>query len=72
MDISLAAVLKGQTPQDLGFDPNFIPAWINTKLPAATVRQQLSSGQVVIDLGSIIDGTENTFRTVIAHGRREY
>ena len=72
VDISLAAVLKGQTPQDLGFDPNFIPAWINTKLPAALVRDQLPSGQVMIDLGTIIDGTENTFRTVIAHGKREF
>ncbi|MDB6074338.1 MAG: hypothetical protein JWO89_1978, partial [Verrucomicrobiaceae bacterium] len=72
VDISLAAVLKGQTPQDLGFDPNFIPAWINTKLSSSLVRQQLPSGQVVIDLGTIIDGTENTFRTVIAHGKRDF
>ena len=72
VELSLASILKGQTPQDLGFDPNFIPAWINTKLPAANLRQQLATGQVSVDLGTIIDGTENTFRTVIAHGRRDY
>ena len=72
VDISLAAILKGQSPDDLGFDPNFIPAWINTKLPTAQLRSQLASGQVLLDLGQIIDGTENTFRMVIAHGKREF
>ena len=72
VDISLAAVLKGQSPTDLGFDPNFIPAWINTKLPSGLIREQLPSGQVLLDLGQIIDGTEATFRMVIAHGKREY
>ncbi len=72
VEMSLASMLKGQLPQNLGFDPNFIPAWINTKLSATAVRQQLPSGRVVIDLGQIIDGTEASFRTVIAHGRRDY
>lgn len=72
LQVSLAAVLKGQGAQDLGFDPNFIPAWINTKLPASMVQPQLASGQVSLDLGTIIDGTEPTFRSVIAHGRRGY
>lgn len=70
LQVSLAAVLKGQSAQDLGFDPNFIPAWINTKLPAFMVQPQLATGQVSMDLGTIIDGTEPTFRSVIAHGRR--
>lgn len=72
MDVSLAAVLKGQSAADLGFDPNFIPAWITTKLPAADVRGQLPSGEVLLDLGTIIDGTDNSFRSVIAHGRRAF
>lgn len=72
LQVSLAAVLKGHGAQDLGFDPNFIPAWINTKLPAYIVQPQLASGQVSMDLGTIIDGTEPTFRSVIAHGRRGY
>lgn len=72
MEVSLAAVLKGQAAQDLGFDPNFIPGWITTKLPAAEVRDQLGSGQVALSLGMIIDGTDNSFRSVISHGRREF
>lgn len=72
LQVSLAAVLKGHAAQDLGFDPNFIPAWINTKLPASVVQPQFTSGQISIDLGTIIDGTEPTFRSVIAHGRRGY
>lgn len=72
MEVSLAAVLRGQSTPDLGFDPNFIPAWITTKLPAADVRQQLGSGEVVLDLGTIIDGTDSSFRSVISHGRRGF
>lgn len=72
MEVSLAAVLKGQSAGDLGFDPSFIPGWITTKLPASDVRGQLSSGQVLLDLGTIIDGTDSTFKSVIAHGRRDY
>lgn len=72
MEVSLAAVLKGQSTPDLGFDPNFIPAWITTKLPAADVREQLGSGEVVLDLGTIIDGTDSSFRSVISHGRRAF
>lgn len=72
MEVPLAAVLKGQSSNDLGFDPNFIPAWITTKLPAADVREQLPSGEVTLDLGTIIDGTDNSFRSVIAHGRRTF
>lgn len=72
MEISLAAVLKGQTAQDLGFDPNFIPGWITTKLPALEVREQLGTGQVALALGTIIDGTDHSFRSVISHGRRDH
>ena len=72
MEVPLAAVLKGQSATDLGFDPNFIPAWITTKLPAADVREQLPSGEVTLDLGTIIDGTDNSFRSVISHGRRGF
>jgi hypothetical protein len=72
MEVSLAAVLKGLTPQELGFDPSFIPGWINTKLPSYDVRSQLASGQVVLDLGTIIDGTDSTFKSVIAHGNRDF
>lgn len=72
MEVPLAAVLKGQSSSDLGFDPNFIPAWITTKLPAADIREQLPSGEVTLDLGTIIDGTDNSFRSVIAHGRRAF
>lgn len=72
MEVSLAAVLKGQAAHDLGFDPNFIPGWITTKLPAAEVREQLGSGQVALNLGMIIDGTDHSFRSVISHGRRDF
>ena len=72
MEVSLAAMLKGQSAQDLGFDASFIPGWITTKLPAADIRDQLHTGQVVLDLGTIIDGTDNTFKSVIAHGHRDY
>lgn len=72
MEVPLAAVLKGQSAHELGFDPNFIPAWITTKLPASDIRDQLPSGEVMIDLGTIIDGTDNSFRSVIAHGRRSF
>jgi hypothetical protein len=71
VDLPLASILKGYSPQELGFDPSFIPAWIVSKLPSHVVNQASGTG-AKIDLGTIMDGTEESFRPVIAHGKRDF
>ena len=71
VEFSLSSLVKGHSPQDLGFDPSFIPSWITTKLPSHLVRQQ-GAGEAKVELGVIIDGTDESFRPVIAHGKRDF
>lgn len=70
-EFSLSSLVKAHSPQDLGFDPSFIPSWITTKISSHLVCQQ-SSGETKVELGVIIDGTDESFRPVIAHGKRDF
>lgn len=72
VEMPLASIVKGNSPQDLGFDPNFIPAWITTKLPAYLVKQQAGAAEIKVDLGVVIDGTDESFRPIISHGKRGF
>jgi hypothetical protein len=72
IETPLARLLKGQSPEQLGFDATFIPAWVNVKLPARLVHEQAHTGQVSMDLGTVMDHTEEGFRAVIAHGKRTH
>jgi len=72
VEMPLSSIVKGHSPQDLGFDPNFIPAWIMTKLPAYLVKQQTGAAEIRVELGAVIDGTDETFRPIISHGKRDY
>jgi hypothetical protein len=72
MRLPLQTLFRGQSPDQLGFDPAFIPAWVQVALPAHLVRDQIPSGRVSVDVGTIIDYTDESFRSVIAHGRRAH
>lgn len=72
VEMPLSSIVRGNSPQDLGFDPNFIPAWITTKLPAYLVKQQAGAGEIRVDLGVVIDGTDESFRPIISHGKRGF
>ncbi len=72
VEMPLSSIVKGHSPQDLGFDPNFIPAWIMTKLPAYLVKQQVGAAEIRVELGAVIDGTDETFRPIISHGKRDF
>jgi hypothetical protein len=72
MSLPLQRILSAQHPEQLGFDASFIPAWVTVQLPTNLVQAQLSGGAVRLDLGTIIDHTEESFRAAIAHGRRNH
>lgn len=70
--LSLANLLKGYATTELGFDPGMVPSWITTSIPSSVVRDQLASGQVMTELGMLIDGiTDIGFRNVLASARRD-
>lgn len=70
--LGLAALLKGKGGDELGFNPATIPAWMMTSVPAATLQQQAAGGEVVMELGALIDGvTDVGFRNTLSSARRD-
>jgi len=67
--LSLVSALKNCTAQDLGINPELIPAWIQVSLPLAAISQQLATGRVRVGLGLIVDGLEAGYRSVLANAR---
>lgn len=71
--LSFAAVLGGYSLEELGFNPAMVPAWINTSLPASTLNEQIPTGQVIIQLGALIDGiTDVGFRNTLVSAKRDF
>lgn len=70
--LGLAALLRGRGAEELGFNPASVPAWIMTSLPSAALQQQAASGEVVMELGALIDGIIDVgFRNTLSSARRD-
>ncbi|TDU81474.1 hypothetical protein EI77_00783 [Prosthecobacter fusiformis] len=71
--IGLAALLRGYSVAELGFDPIMVPSWIMTSQPASTVREWAQSPAPLAELGKLIDGiTDVGFRNVLNHAKRDF
>lgn len=71
--VPLAALLKGYTMAELGFDPMVVPGWITTTLSTKSVQEMLSSPTPLSELGLLIDGiTDVGFRNVLNTAKREF
>jgi len=71
--LGFAAVLNGYSVEELGFNSATIPAWITTGVAASTLQEQISSGMVVVELGSLIDGISDLgFRNTLATAKRDF
>lgn len=69
--LGFASVLHGFSAEDLGFNPGMVPAWITTQVPASTLKEQIASGSVVLELGSLIDGISDIgFRNTLSGAKR--
>lgn len=69
--LGFAAVLHGFSADDLGFNPAMVPAWITCQVPASTLKDQISSGTVMIELGALIDGISDVgFRNTLSGAKR--
>lgn len=69
--LGFAASLHGFSTDDLGFNPAMVPAWINTQVSAHTLKEQLASGTVVLELGTLIDGIVDVgFRNTLSSAKR--
>lgn len=68
-----AAVLAGYSVEELGFNPAMVPAWITTGVPASTLSEQISSGNVIIELGALVDGLSDVgFRNTLSAAKRDF
>lgn len=71
--LGFAAVLNGYSVEELGFNPAVVPAWITTGIPASMLQEQISSGGVIIELGTLIDGVSDLgFRNTLATAKRNF
>ena len=73
MRLSVAALLRGYTVAELGFDPMIIPGWIMTVQPAHEVRQWAGAASPLLTLGTLVDNiTDVGFRNVLNNARRDF
>lgn len=71
--LGLAALLRGYSMAELGFDPMIVPAWIMTTQGAHEVREWAESPSPLIELGSLVDNiTDVGFRNVLNNARRDF
>lgn len=71
--ISLAALLKGYTAAELGFDPMVVPGWITLSMPAQKVQELASSSAPISELGTLVDAiTDAGFRHVLNTAKRDF
>lgn len=71
--LGFAAVLGGYSVEELGFNPTTLPAWITTSVPVSVLNEQISSGNIIVELGMLIDGISDLgFRNTIASAKRDF
>lgn len=64
--VSLLALLRDVTAEDLGFDPTAVPAHVEAVLPLDAVTPQLATGRVEISVEELRHGVEDRFRPAFA------
>lgn len=71
--LGFAAVLSGYSVEELGFNPTTLPAWITTSVPASILNEQMSSGNIVVEIGLLIDGISDIgFRNTLSSAKRDF
>ncbi|OYW73130.1 MAG: hypothetical protein B7Z37_22730 [Verrucomicrobia bacterium 12-59-8] len=71
--LGFATVLSGYSVEELGFNPTTLPAWISTSVQASTLQEQISSGNIVVELGMLIDGISDLgFRNTLNNAKRDF
>lgn len=71
--LGFATVLSGYSVEELGFNPTTLPAWISTSVPASALQEQISSGNIVLELGMLIDGISDLgFRNTLSSAKRDF
>ena len=71
--LGFATVLSGYSVEELGFNPTTLPAWISTSVPASTLQEQISSGNIVLELGMLIGGISDLgFRNTLSNAKRDF
>lgn len=69
IQMSLVAALKNSSAEELGINPELIPAWIKVTLPIAAIENQLASGRVRVPVSLITEGLEAGYRNALANAR---
>jgi hypothetical protein len=70
--LGFAAILSGYSMDELGFNPITLPAWITTSVQASVLQEQMSSGNIVVELGMLIDGVSDIgFRNTLTGAKRD-
>lgn len=71
--IPLAALVKGYSVAELGFDPMVVPGWITTALPSHVARDLSLASTPLVELGLLVDGiTDVGFRNVLNTAKRDF
>lgn len=71
--IALAALVKGYSVAELGFDPMVVPGWITTALPSHVARELSLASTPLVELGLLVDGiTDVGFRNVLNTAKRDF
>ena len=71
--LGFAAVLGGYSVEELGFNPTTLPAWITTSVQDSALNEQISSGNIVLELGMLIDGISDLgFRNTLTNAKRDF
>ncbi len=71
--LGFAAVLSGYSVEELGFNPTTLPAWITTSVQASTLHEQIPSGNVILELGMLVDGISDLgFRNTLGNAKRDF
>jgi hypothetical protein len=67
--VSLAALLRDITIEDLGFDPAAVPGSVDAELSCDTVLPQLATGRVEVSIEELRAGVIDRFRPAFARAR---
>ena len=67
LKMSLASAVKNCSAQELGINPELIPSWIQISLPLDAINRQMATGRVRVGLGTLMEGLEPGYRSVLAN-----
>jgi hypothetical protein len=71
--LTLATLLAGHSPDDLGFNPVMVPAWVSTSVEQSVLQEHNGPGGCVVNLGTLIDGVADIgFRNMLSGAKRDF